>query len=105
MKIINVAFVNKKLEKEVESISDKEFKDEIEKTIYKLKEKPNCGIHIPKNLWPKEYIKLYNITNLWKYDLRNGCRIIYTIKDEELRILCVILDCFSHKEYERKFKY
>ena len=64
MKTINVAFINKKLEKEIESISDKEFKEEIEKTIIKLKEKPACGIHIPKKLWPKEYIKLYDITNL-----------------------------------------
>jgi len=105
MKTINVAFVNKKLEKEIESISDKEFKEEIEKAIIKLKEEPACGIHIPKKLWPKEYIQLYDITNLWKIDLRNGCRIIYTIKNDELRILCVILDCFSHKGYERKFKY
>ncbi|MFA5745807.1 MAG: type II toxin-antitoxin system RelE/ParE family toxin [archaeon] len=105
MKPINVAFASKKLEKEVESISDKEFKDEIEEIINKLKEKPDSGIHIPQKLWPKEYIKLYCITNLWKFDLRNGCRIIYTIKNDELRILCIILDCFSHKEYERKFKY
>jgi len=105
MKTINVAFANKKLEKEIESISDKKFKEEIEKTIAILKEKLTAGIHLPKNLWPKEYIKIYGITNLWKFDLRNGCRIIYTIKNDELRILCVILDCFTHKEYERKFNY
>lgn len=105
MKVINVVFANKKLEKKIESISDKEFKEEINKVIIKLKEKPNSGIHIPKNLWPKEYIKTYKISNLWKINLRNGCRIIYTIKNDELRILCIILDCFTHKVYERKFNY
>jgi Txe/YoeB family toxin of Txe-Axe toxin-antitoxin module len=105
MKEIFVVFASKKLEKEIDSISDKEFKEEIERTICKLKEKSTLGIHVPKNLWPKEYIKLYNITNLWKIDLRNGCRIIYTIKNDELKILCIILDCFTHKKYERKFNY
>ena len=34
-----------------------------------LKKDPFCGIKIEKKLWPKEYIRKYEVDNLWKYDL------------------------------------
>ena len=70
-----------------------------------LKKNPRAGIHIPKNIWPKEYIQKYKINNLWKYDLPKGWRLIYTIKGTEVEILAVILEWFEHKEYDRKFHY
>ncbi len=62
-------------------------------------------IKIPKKLWPAEYIKSYNITNLWKYNLPNAWRLIYTIKEDEVMILNVILEWFDHKGYEKRFGY
>jgi hypothetical protein len=50
-------------------------------------------------------VKEYGITNLWKYDLPNAWRLIYTIKEDEVTILNVILEWFDHKEYGRRFKY
>ena len=70
-----------------------------------MKNNPACGIKIPKRLWPKIYLQKYSITNLWKYGLPNGWRLIYTIKEDEIMILNVILEWFDHKEYERRFKY
>ncbi len=35
-----------------------------------------CGIQISKKQIPKEYIKRYDVTNLWKYDLPNAWRLI-----------------------------
>src|SRR3989338_637546 len=67
-----------------------------------LKSSPTCGIKIPKNLWPRDYIKKYGITNLWKYDLPNGWRLVYTIQTNEIMILNVILEWFDHKEYEKR---
>lgn len=77
----------------------------IQRAIDDLKQNPVCSIRIPKRLWPKVYVKKYDITNLWKYDLPNGWRLIYTIKTNEIMILNVILEWFDHKEYERRFKY
>ena len=70
-----------------------------------LKQNPFCGIKIPKRLWPKEYIKKYGINNLWKYDLPDAWRLIYTIRANQVTILTVVLEWFDHKEYERRFGY
>ncbi|MFH2101124.1 MAG: hypothetical protein ABII71_03480 [Candidatus Micrarchaeota archaeon] len=70
-----------------------------------LKKDPFCGIKIPKKLWPKDYIKKYGVDNLWKYDLPDAWRLIYTIKADEVTILAVVLEWFDHKSYEKRFKY
>ena len=71
----------------------------------KMKTNPACGIKIQKKLWPKAYLEKYNVVNLWKYDLPNGWRLVYTIKEDEIMILNVILEWFDHKNYERRFGY
>ncbi len=109
-KPVNVAFAEQKLEKEFGELETGKFQDMqlyqfISRAISDIKINPACGIKIPKNLWPKEYTQEYQITNLWKYDLPNAWRLIYTIKEDEVRILNIILEWFDHKEYERRFKY
>ncbi len=109
-KNIFVTFVNKDKEKSFESLKSGKFEDKklykfINRAIKDLKQNPTFGIKIPKKLWPKEYIKKYKISNLWKYDLPNSWRLVYTIKADDVLILNVILEWFSHKNYEKKFKY
>jgi Txe/YoeB family toxin of Txe-Axe toxin-antitoxin module len=109
-KPIYVTFIDKKLESEFESLKEGKFEDKrlykfMDRAIKDLKKDPSSGTKIPKKLWPKIYIKSYGVNNLWKYDLPNGWRIIYTIKTDEVTILNVILEWFDHKEYERRFKY
>jgi len=109
-KQIYVAFGEKKLENDYEMLKqgkfqDKQLHDFIERAIKDIKLNPSCGIKIIKKLWPKIYLQKYQITNLWKYDLPNGWRLIYTIKEDEVMILNVILEWFDHKEYSRRFKY
>ena len=109
-KSIHVAFGNKKLENEFDSLKEGKFEDKqlhgfITRAVEDLKINPMCGTKIPKKLWPKEYLKKFGITNLWKYDLPNSWRIIYTIQTNEVMLLNVILEWFDHKEYERRFKY
>jgi hypothetical protein len=70
-----------------------------------LAENPYCGIFVPKRLIPKDYIKRYEIDNLWKYDLPKGWRLLYSIAREEVLIVTIILEWLSHPEYERKFGY
>ena len=62
-------------------------------------------LQTPKKLWPKDYVKKYNIDNLWKYDLPNAWRLIYTIKADQITVLAVVLEWFDHKDYERRFRY
>ena len=105
-----VAFADSKLENVFEKLQKSKFEDKqlytfIERAIDDLKKNPACGTKIPRKLWPKDYIKEYQITNLWKYDLPNAWRLIYTILEDKVMILNVILEWFSHKDYERKFRY
>ena len=106
-KPIYVTFVNKKVEGEFESLKEGKFEDKklyefIERAIKDIKINPSCGTKIPKKLWPKDYI---GIDNLWKYDLPNAWRLIYTIKIDEVMILNIILEWFDPKDYERRFGY
>lgn len=109
-KPIHVTFGEKKTEDEFETLKEGKFQDKklyefIDRAIGDMKKSPTCGIKIPKKLWPKSYITDYDVTNLWKYDLPNGWRLVYTIKEDDILILNIILEWFNHKEYERKFKY
>ena len=109
-KEINVAFISTNLKEEFDSLKEGKFEDKqlyesINKAIDELKKTPSCGIKIPKKLWPKEYSKKYEITNLWKYDLPNAWRLVYTIETDEVRIVSIILEWFKYKDYEKKFRY
>jgi Txe/YoeB family toxin of Txe-Axe toxin-antitoxin module len=109
-KHIFVVFCDKKLESEFERLNSGRSEDislysSISKAISELKKCPVSGIKIQNKLWPKSYIQKYNINNLWKYDLPNGWRLIYTIKTDEVMILNIVLEWFSHREYERRFGY
>ena len=101
------------------------FDDDIKKAFYKLENGDNsekelfrlmnqaidnieqnafCGIQLPKRLIPETYTKK-GIKNLWKYDLPRGWRLMYSIVNEELVVVSIVLEWFDHKDYERKFKY
>ena len=110
MKEIKVGFITKGLKADYYSLKEGKFEDKqlfhfIERATKDLEKDPMCGVKIPKELWPKEYIKKYHITNLWKYDLPNGWRLTYTIETNEILIVSIIIEWFCHKEYERRFKY
>jgi len=63
------------------------------------------GIQMPKKLIPKEYLKKYNLNNLWKYNLPNSWRLLYAIEKEEIIVISIIIEWMDHKDYDRKFKY
>jgi Txe/YoeB family toxin of Txe-Axe toxin-antitoxin module len=102
-----VVFISEKLEKTFESISENEIlKKQIKRAMENLKENTFAGIRIPKRLFPKEYVVKYNVTNLWKYDLPDGWRLMYTIvSPNKVEILSVILEWLSHPDYEKRFNY
>jgi len=110
MKDIFVAFISQKIKEDFKKLEKGKFEDKklyefILRAIEDLKTNPLCGTKIPKNLWPANYIKNYSITNLWKYDLPNAWRLIYTIETDEIKIMSFILEWFDHKGYEKRFNY
>ncbi len=105
-----VTFADKKTEDTFEELKKSKYENKklfefITRAIIDLKKDPTCGVRIQKKLWPKEYISKYRITNLWKYNLPNAWRLVYTIKADDVSIISIILEWFDHKEYDMKFKY
>jgi len=86
-KQIHVAFITKKLKEQFESLKSGKFEDQqlykfIDRALDDVKKDPTCGVKIPKKLWPKDYVKKFEVTNLWKYDLPNAWRLIWSIFPE-----------------------
>ncbi len=100
-----IQFANGKVKKALEELEDLHLKRFIERALEDIELNPFCGIQIPKKLIPKDYIKKFDIHNVWKYNLPNAWRLVYSIKGGEIIILTIILEWMDHKEYEKRFKY
>ena len=100
-------FATDELERDFYSMKENdEIKIYIKRAIQDIQKNAFCGVQLPKRIIPKEYVQNYGATNLWKYDLPDGWRLIYTITTpNKVEILSVILEWFDHKEYERRFRY
>lgn len=107
----DVIFADEKIQSALEKLKESKTED---KKLYEflirafedLENNAFCGIQISKKQIPKEYIKKYGLMdNLWKYNLPNAWRLIYTIKNNEIVVLSIVLEWMSHKDYEKRFKY
>jgi len=66
---------------------------------------PFCGIQVPKRLIPKIYITKYGIDNLWKFNFHKNWRLMYSVAGDGTKVVTLVLEWLSHKEYERRFGY
>lgn len=73
----------------------------IKQKIELIKVNPFYGDNIPKRLIPKEY----GVPNLWRVELSNFWRMLYTFKGDRIEIICFILDILDHNKYNKKFGY
>lgn len=109
MQKIMIRFISEKLSSEILKLEKGSFEDKklyyfINRAFKDIENDLTSCIRIPKKLWPKTYIK-YATNNLWKYDLPNGWRIIFFLETDEIKVVAIILEWFSHKDYEKRFKY
>ena len=79
----------------------------IKQKIELIKENPHYGNPISKKLFPKEYVEKYKITNLFRVELPNFWRMLYTLTDSEtkIKIISFVLDIINHSTYDKKFGY
>ncbi len=87
------------------TFEEKKIAESLDNLIAELKQNPLCGTKIPRRLWPKEYLWKYCINNLFKYDLPDGWRVMYTLVGNETEVSSVLLEWFTHKDYEKRFGY
>ena len=98
--------VKKAFEESSKSISnEKKVYEWLIRAFKDIEQNAFCGIQIPKRLIPQEYKNKYHIPNLWKYNLPNAWRLLYSIENQEIIVVSIILEWMDHKTYEKKFNY
>lgn len=114
MKNVRVIFSSEA--KEVyEHLNKEATNSKIENTIFKavnnkiefIKANFHYGEPIAKDLIPEEYKEKYGVTNLFRVELPNFWRMLYTLTDgeTEIEIIAFVLDVIDHKTYNEKFGY
>lgn len=104
-RVKKVGFADASIKKAFEKLKkgkteEQELSKFLDRAISDLQENPLCGIRIPSKLWPKEYVKKYEIDNLRKYDLPNAWRLLYTIHGNDVEIISILIEWLDHKNYE-----
>ena len=105
-----VVFADKKVKESYEMLKDSKTEDKrllkwLDRAFDDLAENAFSGIQIPKKQIPKTYIKNFGIDNLWKYNLPNAWRLVYSVARDEVIVISIVLEWMSHKEYEERFNY
>ena len=91
--------LKKRNDKESQSILNS-----IERVKEILKTNPQYGDPIAKELIP-EPLKILGIQNLYRAELSNFWRMLYTLEGNQVEIFIFVLNIFSHPEYNKLFKY
>lgn len=72
-----------------------------------IKENPQYGNPVSKKLIPEEYSKKYGKINLFRVELPNFWRMLYTLTEGEAKIevIAFVLDILDHPAYDKRFGY
>jgi len=105
-----VTFTDRKIRKAFEKLrsgnaDERKMHDWLVRTFKDIEASAFCGTQIPTRLIPKVYRTKYAIKNLWKYNLPNAWRLLYSIENSRLLVVSIVLEWMSHKNYERRFSY
>jgi mRNA-degrading endonuclease RelE of RelBE toxin-antitoxin system len=94
-----------------ENATDSKTENMILKAVHKkigfIKANSHYGDPIAKKLIPEEYKIKYGVSNLFRVELPQFWRMLYTLTngDSEIEIIAFVLDIIDHKEYDKKFGY
>ena len=69
-----------------------------------IKANPFYGDPVAKNLIPQEY-KVEGPLNLFRVELSQFWRMLYTLKGNEMEIVAFVLNILDHPTYNKKFGY
>src|SRR3989338_2723124 len=72
-----------------------------------IRANPHYGDPVAKRLIPGEYVIKYGITNLFRVELPNYWRMLYSLTEgeTEIEIIAFVLDVIDHDKYNKKFGY
>ncbi len=91
--------LKKRNDKEAQSILNS-----IERTKEILRQNPQYGNPISKELIP-ESLKKQGIKNLYRVELSNFWRMLYTLEGNKIEIFLFVLNIVDHPSYNKLFGY
>lgn len=97
--------VGQQLREGKENTSEAQLLKSIGQKMDFIKANPFYGDSIPKALIPKDYVLMYNAKNLWRVELANYWRMLYTIKGDQVEVVCFVLGIVDHRRYDKQFGY
>src|SRR3989344_4568558 len=80
--------VGQQIKEGKENTDEIQLLNSIKKKTELIKANPFYGNNIEKRKIPEEY----NVQNLWRVELTGFWRMLYTIKGDQVEIICFILD-------------
>ena len=92
---------------ELKKLQDKEsisLTNSIERIISLLKENPQFGDPIKKELIPDSFFKA-GIKNLYRVELSNYWRMLYTLTGNQIEVFVFVLNIVDHPTYNKIFGY
>jgi len=91
-----IVFADEKIKKAFENLkaskTESKLYENLKKAFDEIEKNPSGFIHIKRHLIPKEYMKKYGINNLWKYNLPDGWRLLYSLGNDEIEIITLFLN-------------
>jgi len=110
---MNKVIFSKEAKEKLDFLREQAKKSKVEKSIISalqkkielLKLNHHYGHPIAKKLIPRYYIQKYEIINLFRFELPNFWRVLYTTQNNKIKIIAFIIDIVNHKKYNKRFKY
>lgn len=93
--------VGQQIKEGKENTEEMQLQRSIKQKIELIKANPFYGDNIKKRNIPKSY----DVQNLWRVELTGYWRMLYTIKGDQVEIICFVLDIIDHDRYNKKFGY
>ena len=97
--------VGEELQRGVNSSTNQAIFRSIDRVKSWLKDNPFVGEQVEKRKIPIYYLRKYGITNLWRIDLADHWRLVYTIQSSEVEIIDFVLNIVNHDKYNTIFGY
>ena len=79
----------------------------IRQKIEFIRQNPQYGNPVAKRLIPKEYKIKHGNINLFRVELPNFWRMLYTLTEggTKIEVIAFVLDIIDHRNYNKKFGY
>src|SRR3989344_2177656 len=97
--------VGDEIKKRIDSSFHQTLLRSIKRVIETLRDNPFAGDQVRRILMPRKYIIKYDVKNVWRIELANRWRLLYTITSENVEIINFVLDIVDHKKYDKIFGY